>query len=362
MDALNGETYIKEVQGQIRDLLTNYRSALYQNVYGFDTTTTSMHAMFFPSEQLSFPTDFARYDKLMRGNVPNRFINRLKQSGFFTQYYTNDCYGHLNSSLPLSDFDSRVALEANLFDFTKVIRLQHKSDNFLYLHEMLLHDKLGQYIIDSRFSSEEYKSFTKLLTKNILKTLTFLLESSEIDHIVILSDHGMTINKDSENNDKIVPEFYALGDFKSKVFIEVFSRSREKNTTHDEIITLLNFQDVLNKEIFEVAVNTFKKNITYLCEPSARKNIFDLKLNTFVHRDVDKIYAIQILGKTKRELTLTKDLKIESDTIDDESIRLFLLNIINSRRMQLSLSKILGTMTNVYSIIKNKLHHRMLRK
>ena len=77
---------------------------------------------------------------------------------------------------------------------------------------------------------------------------------------------------------------------------------------------------------------------------------------------MDKIYAIQILGKTKRELTLTKDLKIESDTIDDESIRLFLLNIINSRRMQLSLSKILGTMTNVYSIIKNKLHHRMLRK
>ena len=202
----------------------------------------------------------------------------------------------------------------------------------------------------------------QLPLKNILKTLTFLLESSEIDHIVILSDHGMTINKDSENNDKIVPEFYALGDFKSKVFIEVFSRSREKNTTHDEIITLLNFQDVLNKEIFEVAVNTFKKNITYLCEPSARKNIFDLKLNTFVHRDVDKIYAIQILGKTKRELTLTKDLKIESDTIDDESIRLFLLNIINSRRMQLSLSKILGTMTNVYSIIKNKLHHRMLRK
>ena len=94
LDALNSNAYKTNFQRKIHDVLSNdYCSVFYPNVFGFDTTLTSMHAMFFPNNQLNFPIDFARFDKLMRVGVPNEFILGLKNAGynlcrlFWIQFY-----------------------------------------------------------------------------------------------------------------------------------------------------------------------------------------------------------------------------------------------------------------------------------
>ena len=361
LDALNRETYEKKFREKIRlKIQSNYSSIFYPNCYGFDTTLTSMHATFFPETHLQFANHFSRYDKIIRGNNKNDFIKKLKSKAFFTQYYTNDV-NSVNPSLPLYEFDQINHIKSNLYQFDQNIVFYKEFKNFIYLHDMTLHDKLGEYVYDSRFSMREYDYYSAVLLERTVKNIDQIFNLGNIEMIIFLSDHGMTINKDENNRTLKVEPKFQISDFKNNVVLEIFSKSLEESKIDNTIISLRDFGGIFNSILMNREPKKFEKNISYFSNPKLNSNRYNPLLNTFVYREQNRKSVIEVYNKQITEYVLDNKLNILPDRKIRPNIRKHLIKFASKHKNEINYLTILSMVTNFYSILINKLRKYRIR-
>jgi hypothetical protein len=336
------------------DSLSGYKATSFSNCYGFDTTLTSMQAMFFPDEHLSFVSDFYRFDSFGRRNVKNKFINNLKMRNFKTHYYTNDVNG-LNSSLPLKEFDVKKRIYSKNYLISEHINLDEKEMNFIYFHDMTLHDKLGKYFYDPSFSSDEYVKYSKVLLQNTKRNIKFLNTKYDIDKIILISDHGMTINKNNDGQKRNVDTRYQFGEFKSHVIFEIYTKENICNQSIQDYITLRDFQNIFFSDVLKECERQCEKNISYFCNPHLLTNKYIQEINTFVHRDTDYLYVIEKDRDEIIEYMLSISLEKISDKIRNKEIKSYMLKYVNNYRESNLYIFLINLISNFYSVMINKL-------
>jgi hypothetical protein len=238
------------------------KSHVIKYVYGLNTTTSALYAVFSGQSHIETPKSIVPDSKLFK--IKKHLCTRLKEKGYKTHYFTNN--------------DKVLMMGASEFDvvkfsqYTPLLKDANLSDAFLgkdnlkvalFIHDLYAHDRGG--LVDSKshyYPTKEYEESILKNAINLKKNLKFLEFDPKKDLLVVFSDHGLSLDthdilekatftgliKYALNKKRLSGWTHCSKEMKSRVFFMVRHKSI-KPAVDERVCTLQDCFDFVMKQI-----------------------------------------------------------------------------------------------------------------